>query len=314
MKVSRPVSRRVPIADVSVGIVVNPERAGAADEIVERLTAVGVSATVRRPARADEVGPAAAELVDAGVTIVAAVGGDGTQRAVASAITGTDAALAVVPAGTVNLLGRVLGVTDLDTAAAALAHGEARSIDVGELSDERGRSTGFVLNASTGWDASVIDRVGDGYKRFGRLGYTAAGIRQWFAERPRAVRVELGGRPWFDGPAMTVLVLNVVQRGSAAFDLAPSSSHDEGRLDIVVVRRHSVAGLARAVWAILRGRAPRPADVVRATAERASVTWETAVAAQVDGDEIEPGRAFAYAARPGALRVVVPGGDHTATG
>ncbi|HSJ91235.1 MAG TPA: diacylglycerol kinase family protein, partial [Ilumatobacter sp.] len=83
-------------------LIVNPERADVADELTDLADAVD------QPAEPDDLEDAARRGADADV--VAAVGGDGTQRTVAEVVSHGDASLVIVPAGTVNLLGRIHGL------------------------------------------------------------------------------------------------------------------------------------------------------------------------------------------------------------
>src|SRR5690606_20485015 len=83
---------------------------------------------------ADDPGAAMArEAVEARVRVVLAAGGDGTVRAVAEGLRGSDVALALVPSGTGNLLARNLGLAldDVDDAVATAFAGEERTIDLG---------------------------------------------------------------------------------------------------------------------------------------------------------------------------------------
>ncbi|MEO6653620.1 MAG: diacylglycerol kinase family protein, partial [Ilumatobacteraceae bacterium] len=249
---------------------------------------------------------AIAQLVDGGVDAIAAVGGDGTQRTVAAELLDGEVALAVIPGGTVNLLAQVLGVDDVDEAVRVAATGETRIVDVGLISCDGATDDVFVLNASSGWDAAVIEQVGDGAKRFGRLGFVAAGLAQWFRTEPTPVTIDVDGRRWYADPALTVLVMNVGQRGSASLDLAPDAEFDDGRLDVIVLRRHSTIGLVRAGWRIIRGRPASTADVVTAQGAEIVVAWGKAVATQRDGDERASTDRLRYRSVPGGLRVMVP--------
>src|SRR5699024_2146563 len=95
-------------------LVINPTKAGA-DEARRLLLRISrengwedpliLETTEDDPGR----GPAE-EAVAAGVDVVIAGGGDGTVRAVADALVGTDVALGILPLGTGNLLARNLDV------------------------------------------------------------------------------------------------------------------------------------------------------------------------------------------------------------
>jgi diacylglycerol kinase family enzyme len=283
-----------------IGVVVNPQRTDAAEEFVGRLRDHGCSVTMTTPDHADALGASIDELVEQGVDAIAAIGGDGTQRTAAAHLVGGDVPLAVVPGGTVNLLARVLGVDDFERAAAAAAGTVERTIDLGRMDDQI-----FLLNSSSGWDAAIIEQVDDTTKRFGRVGFVATGIVTWLRTRAVQVDVDLDDTPWFSGNAVTVLVLNVGQRGSASLHVAPEAAIDDGRLDVVVLRRHSIVGFLRFAVAILRGDPPPSREAAVGQAERITVSWPQPVSIQCDGDERRPAATIDYAAVPAALRIMV---------
>jgi len=220
---------------------------------------------------------------------------------VAAHLADGDIPLAVVPGGTVNLLARVLDVDDLERAAAAATGTDQRTIDLGRMDDDL-----FLLNSSSGWDAAIIEQVDDSTKRFGRLGFVATGIATWLRTRETEVAIALDDEPWFHCRAVTVLVLNIGQRGSASLHVAADAKIDDGRLDVVVLRRHSIVGFLRFAVAIVRGDPLPSREAAVGQARRITVTWAKPVSVQCDGDEREPASKIAYAAVPMTLRIMVP--------
>ena len=105
--------------------------AATADDLLLRFKAAGLEAAT---APDDPLAAKIAAAIDSDADVIVAAGGDGTITAVASALVGTDTALAILPFGTVNLLARDLGIPlDLNAAIAALAAMQPRKIDVGEV-------------------------------------------------------------------------------------------------------------------------------------------------------------------------------------
>jgi diacylglycerol kinase family enzyme len=82
-------------------------------------------------------------------------GGDGSIRTVAAVLAGTGVPLGILPLGTLNHFARDLGTpASIDEAVAAIATGEVRSVDVGEVNGEV-----FINNSSIGiYPALVVDR------------------------------------------------------------------------------------------------------------------------------------------------------------
>ncbi|GAB3437078.1 diacylglycerol/lipid kinase family protein [Flindersiella endophytica] len=120
-----------------VGIIYNA-RSGAllaeADSVEERLRDLFAGRGVKADLRAFDPDMVAADvrsLLAAGPDALIVAGGDGTIRTVAAQLSGVDVPLGILPAGTMNVLARDLGIpNDLDEATDVLLAGEVREIDV----------------------------------------------------------------------------------------------------------------------------------------------------------------------------------------
>jgi diacylglycerol kinase family enzyme len=83
---------------------------------------------------------------------IAAAGGDGTVNGVASLLVGNKTPLGVLPFGTFNHFAKDLGIPlDLDGAAAVIAAGKTKKIDVGAVNDEY-----FINNSSIGIYPKIV--------------------------------------------------------------------------------------------------------------------------------------------------------------
>jgi diacylglycerol kinase (ATP) len=122
------------------------------------------NAPTHSPGHATEIVRA---YLDQGVDLVAVCGGDGTISEAAVALVGQAVPLAILPAGTSNVLARELGIPiDADGARELLTAGTPQSIRVGLAN---GRP--FVLMAGVGLDARIMGRMSPTLKRwFGRAG------------------------------------------------------------------------------------------------------------------------------------------------
>jgi diacylglycerol kinase family enzyme len=157
-------------------------------------------------------------------------GGDGTVQRCIDAIAGTDTAVAILPAGTANLLAANLNVPhDLAEAVLVGLHGDRRRLDTGSVNGER-----FAVMAGAGFDARMIADADRGAKdRLGRAAYVVTGVRNLTARRVRAT-IEVDGKRFFKGKISCVLTANVgkILGGLEAF---PDAQPDDGRLELGVV-------------------------------------------------------------------------------
>src|SRR6185295_297488 len=176
--------------------VVNPSRvqqlAQLRDVVDAALAAAGWPAPDWLETTPDDPGTGQARrAVEAGAEVVFVSGGDGTVRACLEGLAGTSAALAVLPAGTGNLLAANLGLPlDPVEGVRVAVEGGRRQLDLGEVDGEL-----FAVMAGMGFDAAVMDSTPSTLKaRIGPLAYVLSAVPHLFG-RPMRVRVLVDDQP-----------------------------------------------------------------------------------------------------------------------
>lgn len=241
------------------------------------------------------------QAVEAGCAVVYVCGGDGTVMAAATALSGTDVPLAIVPLGTGNLLARNLNLP-LDDEAAALRigiHGATRQIDVGAIEGKR-----FVVMAGLGFDAAIMRDAPEKLKK--TVGWPAYVVSAAKHLRGRRISVSItidDGEP-IERRVRTVLVGNVGKLQGGLL-LLPLARPDDGVLDIAVIAPRNALD-----WIRLTGRVVRRADVPDRRMERFRGKHVVIVAGrtqprQLDGDLIEDGKTMDIQVEAGVLGVRV---------
>ncbi len=247
----------------------------------------------------------AREAVEQHISVVVAVGGDGTINEIIQELANSDTALGVLPSGTVNVWARETGIP-LDNRAAReiLLHGRTRRIDLGQMGDRY-----FLLMAGIGFDGEVTRTVEKkSVKRFGVLGYFFVGT--WFGLSYPSFRVTVQmGERTFRTTAIQIIIGNT-QLYAGAVKYTWQAKCDDGLLDICILRRQNVFGrLAMAADFILH-REQRRNWVQYETCKDIKIRTRRRVAVQIDGDSAgDTTRSFppvTFRAAPDALKVIVP--------
>lgn len=252
---------------------------------------------------ADEAGTGLARgALAAGAGLVFAVGGDGTVRACAQALAGTEVPLAIVPRGTANLTARALGVPfGLGTALTVGFGPHERRIDLA-VAD----GITYAAMAGIGVDAAVVGATPWGLKaRAGWLAYAVAGTRQVFGAST-AFRVRLDGAAPLTRRARAVVVGNAGLL-PGGFVLLPGARLDDGVLDVGILAPSSLLGWARVAYRVLAGGGRDDRQLERYRARRVEIEAAGELPREVDGEVISPGRALTVRVMPSALLVRVPG-------
>jgi YegS/Rv2252/BmrU family lipid kinase len=243
----------------------------------------------------------ARHCVDAGADLIIVWGGDGTVQRVVDAVAGTDVTVAIMPAGTANLLATNLGVpADLEAALDIALHGARRAIDVGRVNGER-----FAVMAGAGLDAIMIKEADRQLKdRVGRLAYVLTGVRA-SGRRPVKARVDVDGRRWWRGATTCVLFGNMgtLTGGLVAF---PGADPADGRLEVGVVTAASRLQWARVLTRLVLRQADRTPLTRTTRARKVDVRFSKAITYELDGGDRPPAKRLKVRLTPGAVRVAVP--------
>ena len=267
----------------------------------------------------------ALEALEHGADVVVAVGGDGTVRTVASALSGTGHALGIIPIGTGNLFARNMGVPvdDIDAAlTVATSHG-SRLVDMGRLTlldhpeDDHGHA--FLIIAGIGFDAAMIDDTNPELKaNISWLAYFVGGVKNLFAPKFRGTLTVTSA----DGSTHTIknLDFRTVMAGNCGqipmFSLMPAASYDDGLLDFEIIdTTGGILGWANlfgdVVHQTIIGKPEQNPLSTNSTIEQvqgvsAEITLEKPAKAQVDGDMLPETKHIRFSVDHRALIVRVP--------
>lgn len=246
----------------------------------------------------------AQQAIADGAELVCPLGGDGTVRAVASGVLGSEAAVGLLPGGTGNLLARNLGlpVDDLEASVTVALTGRTERIDVGEVRWDDGPPDTFLVMAGMGLDAEIMAGVDEQLKKkVGWWAYVASGLTAIF-RLGFPVRVRAGESREFSQHARTVLVGNCGEL-TGGLQLIPQAAVDDGVLDVVIASPRSLSSwLAISINLLTRQRRGHRLFVHR-QAETIVVRTREPVEAQLDGDAVGPKRRLSARVLPQALPI-----------
>jgi diacylglycerol kinase (ATP) len=241
------------------------------------------------------------KALDDGADLIFAWGGDGTVQRCLDVMAGTEATLAVVPAGTANLFASNLGIPkDIPEAVRIGLHGARRRIDVGRMQGER-----FGVMAGAGLDARMIrDADGALKDRLGRLAYVWTGVKNARASTFRA-EIEVDGNQWYEGEASLVLAGNLgeIFAGVEAFE---NAEPDDGELELGVVRAEGLVEWARTAARAAVGKPSDSPFVQQTRARTVAVKLDRKVPYELDGGARDPVKRFEVEVEPAAISVQVP--------
>ena len=284
-------------------LVVNPAAAGGLalkrlPAVTAELDRLGAEHRVLVAHGIEHAREQAAVAAEAGET-VAALGGDGLLRPLASVLRGSGAALAILPGGRGNDLARVLGIPTDPTAAARVAvEGVERLIDVAEVN-----GVPYLGIASFGFDSDANRIANETRLVRGNLVYVYAALRALAGWSPAEFVVTVDGdRHELSG--YSVAVANSRAYGGGIF-MAPQAELDDGLLDVVAAGRASKLKFLRTLPKVFKGEHIADPDVQTLRGAVVELAADRPFEIYADGDPIGavPAR---VSVEPRCLSVIVP--------
>jgi len=248
----------------------------------------------------DEARQLAADFAANGERVVIAAGGDGTLNAVVSGLAGSNTALGILPAGTMNVFARELGIPfgRLDKAFEVITAGHTREVDLFTAN-----GTPFIQMAGVGFDAKVIEETTwESKKRLGPLAYLLAAVKV-LGEKPPEMEVIFP-----DGRAITGVAV-LAGNGSlygGQFRLFRKADNRDSRIDVLVFREHGYRLVLDSLAGLARGGVDLAQSTAYFQAKSFTVRCKVDTPVEVDGEWLGRFRDIHFTESARRLRVFAP--------
>lgn len=274
----------------------NSERARRWRSRVEKLTR---GATLCATSQTGEAEAIARNAVREGYEKIVAAGGDGTINEVVNGLAGTEAALGLLPMGTMNVFANELGLpaSNLHECWQVVCEGRTRTID---LPNANGKH--FVQLAGIGLDAQAVKETSLALRRsLGPLSYLVSAAQ--IASRPPP-RLMIESENVSTPEGSFVLIGNGRLYGGP-FPFFKRALIDDGLLDVLVFKRIGYLEIVRYLQDVIFSSSITMPEIEYFQTTRLRVSSEDEVPVEVDG-ELIGNCPVLFQMREHGLRVLAP--------
>ena len=241
----------------------------------------------------------AAEALNDGFEIVAAVGGDGTLNEVAQALINTEGVLAIVPFGSGNGLARMLSLPlqPPKVIKNVLNRCRVKSIDTALVN-----GVPFVSIAGFGLDAETADAFAkDGHRGF--LTYSKIAVEKYFHAQIDSCTITLNDNVTFDSRPLMVTFANSNQFGYEA-KIAPKALLDDGLLDVCILKKPLLPAAPFVATQLLAGHIHHSPYFQSLQAKKIFVRRKKNAVVNIDGEPIMMDKDLLVEIKPLSLKVL----------
>jgi diacylglycerol kinase (ATP) len=225
-------------------------------------------------------GALAREMLKHPPDLLAVCGGDGTINEVACQISHPPFPVAVLPAGTANVVARELGLPlDPIRALQIALERKTRKVDLGEL--RGGSDRRFLFVAGIGFDAYVVSNVRPKLKKkLGEAAFMIEAVRSLCSYAFPEFRIVADNRIY---TGTSCLVCNAKSYGGGML-FCPDADMTDGILDIMILQGKRRVELARFLLLAWCGKAVKRSWVHRTQAKALKIDRNSEVMVQTDGE------------------------------
>ncbi len=295
-------------------IVFNPQ-AGQAEQLrsaIDRAAEIWQAAhwqvTIAPTQCAGDATRIAQEAAIAGYAIVVAAGGDGTVNEVINGLVGSDTAFATLPAGTVNVWAREMGLPmDVEQSARALITASRQQIDLGRITSKAG-TRHFLLMAGIGFDAAVAQGLSpQDKKQFGAIAYLKQAAQMAWNYRASPVDLRIDGQRLRGKFLMVVIGNSQLYGGIVKF--TAHALVDDGLLDVCVIQGRSMLGAPFRLFSVFFRAYNRDPKVKYFRAKQIAFLGRKSLPVQIDGDFLGNTPLVCDIVPHGVWAMIPPGSD-----
>lgn len=242
----------------------------------------------------------AKRFADDGEPVVIAAGGDGTLNAVVSGLAGSRSALGVIPAGTMNVFARELGIppNNLEKALEVIEQGLIREVDLFSAN-----GAPFVQMAGVGFDAMVIEETTwESKKMLGPLAYLLSAVKLLGDKPPK---IEVTTKEGRKETGVAVLCGNGSLYGGQ-FKLFRNASNEDSMLDVIVFKEAGYRLVLDSLHGIARGGIDLAGSTSYFQSECLMVKSDREVPVEIDGELLGRFEEISFCETSSHLRVLAP--------
>lgn len=219
-------------------------------EVLQRLERGGLETSTHATTGEGDAVLAAHEAVERGFDVVIAAGGDGTLNEVINGLAEQPyrPKLGILPLGTTNDFARALGIPrNFEAACDLITRNQTVPIDIGKVNEKY-----FINIAGGGSLTELTYEVPSRLKTvLGQLAYYVKGLEKLPSFKPIKATIETDTET-IEEEIMLFLASNSNSVGGFE-KLVPDASLNDGKLDLILLRKCNLAEFIRIVTSAMRG-------------------------------------------------------------
>lgn len=232
---------------------------------------------------------------------VVVYGGDGTVMEVARTLIGTNIPLAILPAGTANVVAKEFSIPLTVPEALALIASpkpHTQKIDTAVCNN-----TPFLIRVNYGVLSNMVTSAPRKAKKtFGQLAYGVSAFKELNNQKPLIYSLTIDGKK-YRIKAVALTITNVGNIGISGLSFSPLIKTDDGKLDLIAIRKVDLPQLFS--WAKTTVMQEKPTNIFHRHGKKITISTSKKHSIILD-DQLIENKKITITINPKSLVLVVP--------